>query len=486
MISLKSLFRSSIIYGLGSAMVRIMTFALVPLYTNASSANDGPAWYGYYLLIFPIIGILRALYSHGSGDSFLKVYSENKNKEAIISTYLIHTISITLLISSILSCIYFLIPISTKSLLASLILEHYFLILIIVAFDTINYRIMDILRIKDYPIYYIFGHLIGQLSTIILAINYVTFNGLGLYGALKSLIGGGIITFIIFIPILIKYINFKLFDFNYTKQFISLGLRFFPATVFFLLMMQLDRFFLHYLLPNSEPIVGAYGAAAKLASIPMLLISAFNLGWQPFYLTNGKSSNSITKYQKIGTIFAIITIALAWIVAIIMPIISQINIPKIGQVVNVINYPIPDIIIPIIVISHIFYAFYIINMPSIYLCNKQNWSPIFRMTGALVNIILNVILIPALHMLGAAIATALSYGVMFIFLFIKNKSWMEIRIEWVDILMLLLLSSFSVFLVLLNSPFQYFLILINLIYVLFLLYKHGIKQIIMLFSSNEN
>ena len=65
MISIKSLFKSSIIYGLGSALVRIMTFALVPLYTN-----DG-GWYGHYVMIFPIIGILRACYSHGSGDIFL-------------------------------------------------------------------------------------------------------------------------------------------------------------------------------------------------------------------------------------------------------------------------------------------------------------------------------------------------------------------------------------------------------------------------------
>ena len=31
---------------------------------------------------------------------------------------------------------------------------------------------MDILRIQNYPIYYISVHLIGQLATIIFAINY--------------------------------------------------------------------------------------------------------------------------------------------------------------------------------------------------------------------------------------------------------------------------------------------------------------------------
>ena len=103
-----------------------------------------------------------------------------------------------------------------------------------------------------------------------------------------------------------------------------------------------------------------------------------------------------------------------------MPILAKINIPKIGQVVNMQNYPMPDYIIPIIVISHVFYAFYIINMPSIYLCNKQNWSPLFRMFGAFINLVLNIILIPKFDMVGAAIATSISYALMFGF-FILQK-----------------------------------------------------------------
>lgn len=486
MISLKSLFKSSMIYGIGSALVRVMTFALVPLYTNAPGVDGEYGWYGHYLLIFPLIGILRALYSHGSGDSFLKVYSENDNKKRIISTYLIHIFIVTFLISGLLSCVYFLIPLQPADSLLSIILDYYFFILIIVACDTINYRIMDILRIQNYPIYYISVHLIGQLATIIFAIKYVTFGGLGLEGALRALIVGGLISFLLFVPILMKNINIKLYSYEYVKQFMNLGLRFFPATVFFLIMMQLDRFLLHYLLPNAEPIVGAYGAAAKLASIPMLLISAFNLGWQPFYLTNGKDSHAISKYEKIGTIFAIITISLSWLVSIIMPILAKVNIPKIGQVVNMQSYPMPDYIIPIIVISHVFYAFYIINMPSIYLCNKQNWSPLFRMFGAFINLVLNIILIPKFDMVGAAIATSISYALMFGFLFYKNLNWMKINLAWLDILMFSLLASISIWNLINNSYWQYPMIVLTLFLMIYLLYKHGVKQLIIIFTSNAS
>ena len=47
-------------------------------------------------------------------------------------------------------------------------------------------------------------------------------------------------------------------------------------------------------------------------------------------------------------------------------------------------------IVSIIFLSYLFYAGYIILMPSIYLIEKQNWSPIFRGTGAIINICLNL------------------------------------------------------------------------------------------------
>ena len=50
-------------------------------------------------------------------------------------------------------------------------------------------------------------------------------------------------------------------------------------------------------------------------------------------------------------------------------------------------------IISIVYCSYIFYAGYIVLMPSIYLLNKQNWTPIFIGTGAIINVFLNIILI---------------------------------------------------------------------------------------------
>ena len=121
-------------------------------------------------------------------------------------------------------------------------------------------------------------------------------------------------------------------------------------------------------------------------------------------------------------------------------------------------------------------------MPSIYLCNKQNWSPLFRLCGAASNVLLNIILIPIYEIKGAAIATALSYGIMFLFLFYKNKEWMPIKINWKDIILLMTLILISLIYFLSKLNMQYYLMIITLIYIIYLMYKHGIKNLISLFK----
>ena len=133
-------------------------------------------------------------------------------------------------------------------------------------------------------------------------------------------------------------------------------------------------------------------------------------------------------------------------------------------------------------ISLVFYAIYFINMRSIYLCNKQNWSPLFRMAGAVMNIILNIILIPIYDIQGAAIATALSYGFMFIFLFYKNQKWMPIKLAWNDIIILAIMVFASILTTTQAMSIQYYLMLLTFLYICFLLYKHGIKNLILLFK----
>ena len=488
MISLKALFKSSVIYAIGSSIMRLMTFLLLPLYTNVVDVN-GQEWYGNYVLVVTTIAFLRICYSHGIGDSFLKLYSQSEDPKKVLSTYLGYVLLIIFGLSSLIWIINsFTIQQSTNSLMGLLQSQLHYIILIVMS-DTVNYRVIDVLRIKNYALYYMCGQIAGIVVTLYWAIQYVSNQLMGLEGALLALLYGSIATLIIFSPILIKNINFYNFSKSYLQKMLNLGIRFFPAALFFMFMSLLDRYLLKFLLvsPVGNPeyvnnLIGTYSVGAKFASIPMFLISAFNLGWQPFYLSNGKTDIAIKKYAKIGTIFSIVILSISWIVAIIIPVISKWNLPVINIPIIGESYAGFTEIIPIILISHICYGLYIINMPSIYLCDKQNWSPIFRIFGASMNIILNIILIPIYEINGAAIATALSYGLMFLFLFYKNQQWMPINLVWIDIILLAITITVSIVCFILNLNMKYYIMVITLLGILYLLYKHGLKNLILLFK----
>ena len=88
------------------------------------------------------------------------------------------------------------------------------------------------------------------------------------------------------------------------------------------------------------------------------------------------------------------------------------------------------IIIPIISMSYVFYGLFILQMPSIYLKNKENWAPVFWGSGLLVNLICNYFLIIYIGYYGAACSTLLSYMTMAFFLYYKNRKWMPINYNY--------------------------------------------------------
>jgi O-antigen/teichoic acid export membrane protein len=198
-----------------------------------------------------------------------------------------------------------------------------------------------------------------------------------------------------------------------------------------------DRYLLFWILGPEA--VGVYSVGYKLGSVALFIIMAFNLGWQPFYIKTGHQENTGVTLGEIGTIFLHLLISLWGLIAFWTPIFMKI---KLGE-----NYLIgkqfwaSEQIVPIIFFSYLFYGGYIILMPSIYLLEKQNWAPMFRGIGAIINIILNLVFIRYWGMLGAALATLMAYMVMFFSLFIKSNQWIEIMCNWKIIIKHLITTS---------------------------------------------
>lgn len=200
------------------------------------------------------------------------------------------------------------------------------------------------------------------------------------------------------------------------------GLPFLPATILFISIGMIDRFFIEYYLGLKS--VGIYSAGYKVGSIISIMIIAFNLNWQPYYLKIQDDKNFSKNIKTISQIFFIIIIYTASFMCLFVD--GLISVQLFGFYIIGESFWESMIIIPWITFGYVFYGLYVLQAPSLYIKNKQNWTPVFWGTGTIINIILNIILIPRLGILGAAIATFISYALMFVLIKIKNKWWMPL------------------------------------------------------------
>ena len=119
-------------------------------------------------------------------------------------------------------------------------------------------------------------------------------------------------------------------------------------------------------------------------------------------------------------------------------------------------------IIPIVGLSYVFYGLFILQMPSIYLKNKEKWVPLFWGLGLIINILGNVLLIPQYTIYGAAISTLLTYFCMSFFLVYKNQLWLPIyyKIKPIACLLCISIGAYIMAVYQLHSPFMLVIILI--------------------------
>ena len=77
--SIKLLGKQSLIYGLGHIITRLVTFLLLPLYTN----NFTPEEYGIVALFYTFVPLLNIVVRYGMGAAFLKNYVPAGKKDRI-------------------------------------------------------------------------------------------------------------------------------------------------------------------------------------------------------------------------------------------------------------------------------------------------------------------------------------------------------------------------------------------------------------------
>ena len=457
--SIKLLGKQSLVYGFGHVITRLVTFLLLPLYTNQFT----PEQYGIVALFYTFVPLLNIVVRYGMGAAFLKNYvPANKEDRMSIMTNVI----ISLVLTGIPFLLLFYFFRENLSLAFFGVVKPSYVVMmgIIIFLDTIWSIPMLALRAENRPRLFIFFSFLNVGVTLFCNLVFIIIFKMNIGSIFLSNLIASLIIFILVLPYIYQRFRFSSLSIVKWKAILSFALPFLPAGLFAMAMEVADRYILK-LLTDLET-VGIYNAGYKIGVLMLLVVNGFNMGWQPYFLEkNFDSRNKI--YPRINSIVLAILgfiwiLLLFWTDDLIKT--SFLGITFFGSdFFGSLN------IIPWIGLSYFFYGFYHLQTPGVFLKNRPKYAAWTRLFGAFSNIGLCFLLIPIFGALGAAYATCISFGLMALLMFFINRYLIFVKLEYKSliIIFLLLFISYVAFFVYQDNPTVNLLIMFFYIAVIF-------------------
>lgn len=418
---IKRLGTETAIYGISTILGRFLNFLLVPLYTNVLTPHE----YGIATYVFSLIAFMNIVYGYGMESAYFRYTASGE-----IGTGKQHfsTPFIALFVSSSLFSLFLLL---TAENIATVIelpphsssIIHY--ASWILFFDTLVLIPFASLRLHHKAGFFAFVKFLNILITVTSNIVLLVIYRMGLEGIfLSNLIASGITLFIL-LPTIEREFSTD-FSSELLRALLKFGLPVVPAGLAAIVIQVVDRPILRML--TDDPTVGIYQANYRLGIFMMLIVQMFEYAWRPFFLSNAKEPNAKDMFSRILTYFVLLMTTAFLLLSLFLPDIVKITV--FGKHIIHPDYWPALGIVPIILLGYMLLGIYNNVVAGVYIEKKTQYLPIVTFIGAGINIAANFLLIPSLHVYGAALATLLSYCAMAVVMYTLSQRVYPVPYEW--------------------------------------------------------
>ena len=392
----KKLSYDSAIYTSGILVSKGLIFLMLPIYSRVFTSSD----YGRLDLILIVSAIVGEVSMLGLNTvmslNFFKKSNEKELKKLISSILMLKIIWMAIVFIS------YLIVINILQGYLDLISNEVATLLIVGLLAALAQQIFfqgaEVYRLKEQPKVYIgitISFSIISLSVVLYLLLVKQYNIEAVL--LGNLVGAIILAFGVWAS-LSKYLSLRNINFSEFPNYIKVGAPLVPAGIAFFGIEAADRFFILYLMSPND--IGVYAMAAKISLIASVLVEAFRKAVWPKLIKEIHLAK--TEFIKvISNIFIFSGILLSLIIFLLSPLIYKYVVDD--------SYTASASIIGLLCLSKIAYGFYLISTVGIFKSEKTYLSMYVTLVAAVLACILNYILIPHFGLIGASIATLITY-----------------------------------------------------------------------------
>lgn len=415
---LKGLASSSLIYGVGSILIRSLNLIVLPLYTRHLSLEE----YGLVAVVTTLGALLNLLLPLSLYSAIPRFYFEAKTEEE--RRRLIGTIWVAMIGFGFALAIFFeLVGESVfKVLFPELSYEPYGRFAIWTSFFTLfSFTPLNIYQVREQPHNFVLWSGANLVCTVGLVLLFVVGFGQGAHG---YLLGAFLASGLVAIPYAL--ITLKLVDpavnlknlrkmLKYSVPLIPHGLASWGLTL-------ADRTILQLFVPLSS--IGLYSLGYQLGSIMVMVSGAMANAWIPYFFKqvadHGGGANA--RLSKLVTYYVLATTVVAMLLCLFAK--------EVVLVLTADVYHAAWQLVPIVVIGYFFNSLYFISSQFLLAKLKSHLLPITTVIAALFNLVLNFSFIPSYGIEAAAWSMLASFLIMFSLVFLAANKYFPFPYEY--------------------------------------------------------
>lgn len=414
---LKSILKHGGIYGLGRILSRAVGFLMIPVYTRYLTPVD----YGVIELIDLFLTVLGLMVANGINSSIFKFYyhyDDEKQKHQVVSTALLTVTAIGLvlaggglLLSGSVSRLLF--SSGDYSLFVQLAFLTFF-------FNLMGDMPMGYLRARQKSVLYSAVSL-GRLGfEVTMNIVLVVVMQMGLKGVMITQLVSSVIFSTFLAAVTFRETGFGLSREKALKM-LRFGLPLIPSNIGMFIINNGDRFFLKHFGTLED--VGVYSLGYKFGyMVSYLALQPFMLIWDAKMYEIAKLPGAERTYGRIFTYLVLIMCFAGLAMSLfIRPVVHLMTAPAFWAAAE---------IVPLIVLAYVFQAFYYFFQVGLYLKGRtEQVGGIILATGA-ATVVLYYFLIRSHFVMGAAIATVLSFLILSTLMLLVSQRAFRVEYEW--------------------------------------------------------
>ncbi|MFQ5769443.1 MAG: oligosaccharide flippase family protein [bacterium] len=398
--SLKNIAKHSSVYAFGNVLRKSIAFLLIPIYTRYLTPSD----YGMLeilLITAHIMGIVGGL-GIGSGLKRVFLYDANNREQQNLATTTASAFVVFMSLLIIAPMIVIAKPISLLLFEDSQYATWFLIVFITGIIRTNNIVPFQIYQAELKSIRFTIINLIAFTIELVSNIYFIVYLRIGILGILYGALLSSVIVFLINFAFIRRYIVLQ-FSKVLFKKMLRFGLPLIPGALAFWLMSSADRYFLIHYSDTHE--IGLYSMGFRFAVIlEFILREPFEKNWASIYFRLAKQANAKAQFSNIFTYYFLIGSFLCLGISIFAkPVIQIMTTPAFYSAYEV---------VPLLAVAILFRGMSNTTAVGIGISGKTEYYGLTVVATALINLLLNYLLIPPFGMKGAALATMFSFVFM--------------------------------------------------------------------------